>query len=447
MSATTGKQESTTKDLNIFVEHVTRVEGHGNIVVNMKDGKLEKSVLAIVEPPRYIEAMLKGRSWRDAHIITSRICGICSIGHQMSSLKATEAALNIPVSEQTIKLRKLLVDASFLSSHILHVYFLVAPDLVGAPSVFPLVATHTDVVLRALRMKRLANDICDMIGGRMIHPIRCVPGGFTMLPSEEDIKTIQKRLTEEFIPDAKATNELLLSVADKIPNFERETEYIALQNDTEYALYDGGIASTDTGRVPDTEYRSITNEFIVQHSSSKHAKHNRDAYMAGALARFNNNYDKLHPMASDIAKGFGMTGKNYNPYMNNIAQFIECVHCTENILKLSDEILSDGIKDELAPVEIDNKSGGTGVGCTEVPRGILFHEYTYDTKGRIEKANCIIPTGQNLENIDKDMEKLVPEFVNKVSKEELTLLLEMLVRAYDPCISCSVHMLDVQFVE
>jgi len=180
------------KNLDINVHHLTRVEGHGNIVVNMKDGKLERAELEIVEAMRYFEAMLKGRSFHDAAIITSRICGICSLGHQITSLKTTEDALGLEISEQTVLLRKLLVNGATLQSHVLHVYFLVAPDLLGAPSVFPLIPTHKEVILRALRLKRLANDIGDVVSGRAVHPITPVPGGFTRIPTKKELENIKR---------------------------------------------------------------------------------------------------------------------------------------------------------------------------------------------------------------------------------------------------------------
>jgi len=187
---------STAKDLNINVHHVTRVEGHGNIVVNVKNGKLEKCQLNIVEAPRFFESFIRGRSWREAALITSRICGICSPGHQLTSLKATEDALKIPVSQQTLLLRKIMTAGSFLQSHILHVYFLAAPDLVGQPSVIPLVETHPDIVKRALKLKKLANDICDVVGGRAVHPITMVPGGFTKVRRPSPAKPNTSRWAE-----------------------------------------------------------------------------------------------------------------------------------------------------------------------------------------------------------------------------------------------------------
>jgi sulfhydrogenase subunit alpha len=432
------------QNLDIKVKHLTRVEGHGNIVVNMKSGKLEKAQLEIVEAPRYFEAMLKGRNFHEAAIITSRICGICSLGHQITSLKATEDALGLEVSKQTVLLRKLLIHGALIQSNILHAYFLAAPDFLNIGSVFPLINTHPDVVVRALRMKRLANDIGDIISGRAVHPITPVPGGFTKIPVEADLIEIKRRLIEEALPDVNATVETMQALAGAIPNFNRETEYISLKNDNEYAMYDGKISSTDTGLYPDSEYLKITNEFIVPHSSSKHAKNNRSSYMVGALARFNNNHDKLLPKAALAAAALGLEAPNYNPYMNTIAQVVEVAHAVYDSINIIDTLLNDGLKNE-KPNQSPIKDG-TGIGVTEVPRGILFHEYSYDRQGRIMAANCIIPTGQNLANIDDDMKKLVPEIVDE-PKEKIIHKLEMLVRAYDPCISCSVHIVDVEFVD
>jgi sulfhydrogenase subunit alpha len=430
------------KDLKINVHHVTRVEGHGNIVVDMKNGVLKTAQLEIVEPPRFFEAMLKGRNFQEVAIITSRICGICSLGHQMTSLKATEAALGLEISEQTKILRKILVHGATFQSNILHALFLATPDFLGVGSVFPLVNTHKDVVLAALRLKHLANDIGEAISGRAVHPISCVPGGFTKLPTEKELITLKDKIANEGLPDANFVIDVLASLSDKIPQFERETEYISVYNDQEYGLYDGVIRSSDSGDEPVENYLKVTNEFVVPHSTSKHTKFNRSSYFVGALARFNNSFDLLKKEAKEVAAKLGLSAPNYNPYMNTIAQVVEVVHCVVDTLELIDILLDKGIKNE-KPNQEPTKYG-RGIATTEVPRGILFHDYTYNRHGSIEAANCIIPTGQNLANIDDDMKKLVTEIINE-SKDDITLKLEMLVRAYDPCISCSVHMLDVKF--
>jgi len=432
------------RDLDIKVHHLTRVEGHGNIVVNMKDGVLEKAHLSIVEPPRFFEAMLKGRSFHEAAIITSRICGICSLGHQLTSLVTTEDALGLEVSEQTVLLRKLLVHGATLQSNILHAYFLAAPDFLNVGSVFPLIATHKDVVLRALRMKRLANDIADIVSGRAVHPITPVPGGFSRIPEKAELLEIKRKLLEEGLPDGLETIETMKALAGAIPQFERETEYVSLKHPDEYALYQGDIFSSDSGAIPVSSYLDVTNEFVVNHSTSKHAKYNRNSYFVGALARWNNNHAQLGEEALAAAEAIGLKPKCFNPYMNTIAQVVEAVHCILDSVRIIDKLIEMGLKNE-KPNQTPTRYG-RGIGSNEVPRGILFHDYTYDNKGNILQANCVIPTGQNLANIDNDMMKLVPEIVDK-SKEEITLNLEMLVRAYDPCISCSVHMLEVDFIE
>lgn len=429
-------------NLDINVKHLTRVEGHGNIVVDMKEGRLEKAHLEIVEAPRYFEAMLKGRSFHEAAIITSRICGICSLGHQIASLKATEQALGLQVSEQTVLLRKLLIHGATIQSNVLHACFLAVPDFLRVGSVFPLVATHPEVVLRALRMKRLANDVGDLVGGRAVHPVTLVPGGFTRIPRPAELADLKKRLTEQMIPDLLATVETVRSLAREIPSFTRETEFISLRSDDDYALYDGDICSSDTGRVPAAQYRRMTNEYVVPHSTSKHCRANRASYFVGALARWNNNHDRLCAPALQAAEALGLKPGCCNPYMNTIAQVVEAAHCAVDAVAVIDRLLGAGLTEEIPGQEPTRY--GIGIGATEVPRGILYHEYTYDRQGRLAAANCIIPTGQNLANIDQDMKKLVPEIVGE-SKAEITRRLEMLVRAYDPCISCSVHMLDVEF--
>lgn len=436
-------------DLNINVEYLTRVEGHGNIVVNVKEGRIETCHLKVVEAPRFFEGMLRGRSIFEAAHITSRICGICACGHTLASIQAAEDALDFVPSEQTIKLRKLLLYMEILDSHILHIYLLVAPDLLGVKSFVPLIDTHNKVVRRALRLKKTCNDICDILVGRHVHPISAIVGGFTKLPKERDLDNMLDML-KGMQPDIEATVELISSL--KFPEFERDTEYVALINDTEeYPLLMGDIGSTDGIRMDKKDYRKITNEFIVPHSSAKHTKFSRDSYAVGSLARFNLNSKKLHPKAGKVAEAIGLKHKCINPYLNTAAQLIECVHCIEDSISIIQGFKDEGMDySEQLVVGLNEQSripvrAGNGVGAVEVPRGTLYHNYEIDDKGIILNANCIIPTNQNLSNIEHDMHKLVPEILNK-TEEEITLGLEMLVRAYDPCISCSTHFLDVKFV-
>ncbi len=429
-----------TQNMNIEIHHVTRVEGHGNIVVNAKNGVLEECRLDIVETPRFFEAMLLGRPYTQAAHITSRICGICSVGHTTASLRASENALGIQPSEQTVLLRKLIFFGEMLDSHVLHTYMLVAPDFFGVGSVIPLATIAPEAVVRALRIKKLAGDICAVIGGRHTHPIAMAVGGFTHVPAVDEIKGLRERLiaARKDMDDTVALFKTL-----PWPRFERDTEYVALTKPDEYAFIDGRVANTDGDWLPLEDYRKVTNEYLVEHSSSKHAKHKRESYMVGALSRFNVNFSQLHPRAKAAAAELGMEPIVTNPYLNSAAQVVEMVHSVEEAINLCDELIARGLKPEPLP-EFPGK-GGEGVGSCEVPRGILFHNYQIDDAGKIAGANCIIPTGQNLANIEADMRKLVPEIMDQ-GQEKVALALEMLVRAYDPCISCSVHFLDVKFV-
>ncbi|MCP4267277.1 MAG: Ni/Fe hydrogenase subunit alpha, partial [Candidatus Brocadiaceae bacterium] len=423
----------------VGIEHITRVEGHGNIIIDVKEGKIRELRMDIVESPRFFEAMALGRTYKEVAHITSRICGICAVTHTTTSIKAIESALGFEPSAQTLKLRKLLLNAEFIQSHILHVYFLTAPDFFRVGSVFGMVKDNKEAVLRGMRLKTLANDLCALVGGRHIHPITLKIGSFSKNPELKDLEVFKKRI-EASRDEMDETVKFFKNLQS--PEFERETEYISLTNPSEYALYDGNIKSSDNGETAPVDYLDRVKEYIVSHSTSKHARSNKNSYMVGALARFNNNYEQLHPRAKEVAEEMGLKHPCYNPYMNNIAQVAETVHCFENSIGLIEELLSSGIQEET--LELEAKAG-SGVGATEAPRGTLYHEHRLDDNGKVTYANYIIPTGQNLSNIENDLKVLVPNILNK-QKEDIILDIEMLVRAYDPCISCATHLMKVEFV-
>jgi sulfhydrogenase subunit alpha len=433
--------------INIDVHHLTRVEGHGNIVVNVNDGVIERCEWQVPEAPRFFEAMVRERHYSEVARIVSRICGICSVGHTLASVKASEAALGIQVTPQTEKLRLLVKHAENFDSHILHVYVLVAPDLLGAPSAFALVPTHADVVARALRLKRLGHEWGSMIGGRTTHPTTMVPGGFTRVPSVAELKSMREKILAA-VPDLEATLETVASLAGGIPAFERPTEYMAVSSDSEYGLYDGYVDALlpdgDRARYDVADYRSCTNEYISPLSTAKYTKNRLDSYAAGALARFNVNYDQLRPEAKAVAQSLGIQPICTNPFMNSVAQVVEVVHSAYEGLRLLDELIEEGVKEEPLVQPARYTSGASAV---EVPRGILFHEYSYNYQGFCTSANCIIPTGQNHANIQADFDALLPWLLEQnKTQDEIRLAFEMLVRAYDPCISCSTHYLDIDFV-
>ncbi len=426
--------------LKIDVHHVTRIEGHGDIVVDTRNGEIKECRFEVVEAPRFFEAFVRGRPYHELSHITSRICGICSVGHATASLRATEKALGVEPPEQTVLLRKLNFHGETIDSHVLHTYYLVAPDFLGVGSVIPLAATHREVVERALRIKKLSGDLCAMIGGRHTHPIAMAVGCFTHTPTAGELREMQARLV-----DARADMDETVALFATLPwpDFERETEYVSLKKDDEYAFIDGTVVTSDGFSYPIEDYRDVTNEECVSFSTAKWTHHNRESYMVGALARVNNNFDQLHPRAQEAAGKLGLKPICYNPFLNSAAQVVEMVHCVEDSIRIIDELLTRGIQPEQPP-EIKVQAG-EGVGSCDVPRGTLFHNYVYDEDGICVKANCIIPTNQNMANLNHDMQALVPQIMDK-PQDEIRLTLEMLVRAYDPCISCSAHFLTVKFV-
>lgn len=421
----------------IDVHHVTRVEGHGNIVVEVDDGKLKTCRFEVTETPRFFEAMLRGRPYQEASHITSRICGICATGHATASLRASEKALGVELSEQSWLLRKLTFDGEILDSHLLHVYMLVAPDFLGVGSVIPLATSHPEVVLRALRMKKLSGDLCAAVTGRHTHPIAMTVGGFTHFPSVSELKDLRQRLVDSR-RDVETTVDLCASLP--WPEFERDTEYVSLKKPDEYAFIDGEIATSDGWVYPAEQYQKVTNEYMVPHSTAKFTRHKRDSYMVGALARFNNNFDQLQPRAKEAAAKLGLKPKVTNPYLNSAAQVVEIVHCVEDAIEIIDQLITKGIKIEKPATP--TRKHGVGVGTADVPRGLLIHHYQIGDDGNMTGANCVIPTNQNIANLELDMKALVPKIIEK-PEDQMRLGLEMLVRAYDPCISCSVHVLKV----
>ena len=428
--------------VDIKVHHVTRVEGHGSIRVKAEDGTIEKVEWQVPEAPRFFEAMVRGRMWDEIQPIVSRICGICSVSHSLTALKAVEDALGVEISEQTGKLRLLTHYSEQLESHSLHVGYLVAPDLFGVKSVLPLASSHPDELKMIIAIHRVANTWTELLAGRITHPVALKPGGFTKLPTESDLKQL-KQMLEQIVPNLEKTAGLVQSVSDKLPDFERETEYVALVKTGAYPFYNGNIGSTDTHETVDAhQFESVANEYVCPQSTAKWTKWHRDSYAVGALARYNLNADYLLPLAAKTAKAFGLEKGCCNPYMNSVVQVVECVQVVEHAVQIIDELLTAGIKPEKLNVK---PRAGTGVGCTEAPRGILFHKYTFDDSGKCVSGNICIPTNQNHGNIQKDFEVLVPQILDR-GQDEIRLMLEMLVRAYDPCISCSTHFMDVEFV-
>ena len=416
----------------VSVRHLTRVEGHGNIVVDVQDGVLKRCDLEIVEAPRFFEVLLKGRPADEAARIACRICGICSVGHATASTHAVEAALGITPGPKLRLLRRLNMAGEWLQSHVLHLGFLVAPDAFGAGSVVPLAASHPDLVKGALRLKRVANDICMAVSGRHVMPISYHPGWMGHWPEPAELETLRLRLAE-----AAADLDALVDVFAGIawPALARPTEHVAALEPGAYPMMGGPLHST-AGRVtPPAGYAAVLREFVVDHSAAKHVNGPSGPIRVGALARVSLASDRLHPRAAAALRRLQLAPESANPFDNIPAQVVESVQAHAEAAAAVEALLADPASE--GPAE-PTRPGGEGIGIVEVPRGTLVHHYEIGADGRIARANCLIPTAQNLASIEADMRAFVPGLLER-PKDEITHALEMLVRAYDPCISCAVH--------
>lgn len=427
------------KNLHINIDEITRVEGHGNVVVDIKKGRVREARFEIVESPRFFEMMLKGRRYDEAHHIMSRICGICAISHTSASLKAIEAAMGMKITRQAELLRRLAFSGEIVQSHILHLFFLVFPDFLGALSIAPLLDTHPQLVKTGLRLKRLANELCSTISGRHIHPISLFPGGVVHTPLPKELKRLKAALAESF-EDLEYTLDFLSKI--KTPLYIKPREFISLKARKGYAAYDGvPVSSMDYSITPDNYTKKIK-EYVVSHSTAKQAKSPKGVFMVGALARVSNSFKQLGPRAKKAASKASFRPPFDNPFLNNMAQLIECFHMTEESIGIIESLLAAGPRPE--PVK-KPRSYGRGIGIVEAPRGTLYHDYTIGKDGLIEKADCVIPTAQNLRSIEEDLACFVPTILDK-PRDVIKRSIESLVRAYDPCISCSTHFMDVKFV-
>jgi coenzyme F420-reducing hydrogenase alpha subunit len=417
----------------LTIEHVARIEGHGNITVNVENGEVREVRMDVVEPARFFESMVVGRRFDEAPLITSRICGICSPNHVTTSIKAIEAALGVEVSERTKMLRKLLVYGSYLQNHATHLYILAAPDYVGLPSVFPLAQTMPEVVERALRLKKLGNDLTTAVGGRPVHPVSAVIGGFTSEPAPAALAAFREMLLG-VVDDALATVELFASF--QVPDFATAGEMLALTADDDYAIYDGETAAFDAGwRRPAAEYRSFISEGVVGHSNAKHSTVDGRPFLVGSVARADINAGKLNDAGRAALAKSGIALPTRNPFHMNLLQAVELADASARCAGYIERLLEMGGSSVPQPFRIRAGDGGS---ATEAPRGTLYHSYAIDDDGIVTRGDVITPTAQNLANIEADMRAFAPTVADR-SEAEFALLVEELVRSYDPCLSCSVH--------
>ncbi|RMF46378.1 MAG: Ni/Fe hydrogenase subunit alpha [Deltaproteobacteria bacterium] len=424
--------------MKIAVNHLARIEGHANLVIDSARGQVRELRLEIVEAPRFFEPMLKGCHYSEVAPIAARICGICSNSHTLVSLEASERALGIEVSEQTRQLRRLLAFGEILQSHLVQLYFMALPDYYGVASILPLVHSERALVHHALELKRLANDILRVIGGRPVHPVTPVVGGFTRLPDAAELMDLRRRLVL-VLPDLEATVEIFAGL--DYPDFEREVTALSLLGDGDYPVFGDTLVTSGGRGAAVADFRDLVEEYQVPWSTAKFARMDGRDYMVGPLARLRNNHDRLSAMARQVAEALDVGPATANPYRILPARLVEVVHGVERSIHLIDDLLLAGLQEEELPAP---DRFGAAVAVIEAPRGLLFHAYDYGDDGRIRAADCIIPTAQNLASIEADLRLRVPQVLD-LGREDLTRQCEQLIRAYDPCISCSTHLLRVDF--
>ncbi len=423
----------------IKIDELTRVEGHGGIEVIMDGSKVKDVKFNVFEGPRFFEHAIKGVYYEKIPDITRRICAICTASHSLASIGAIENAFNVESTPQTHKLRDLLIHGETIESHALHVFMLALPDFLGFPDAIHMTSKHLDAVKAALELKKTGNMIHTALSGRDVHGMNERVGGFSKAPSEESLLQIREQLVK-VQPTTVLAVQLLSGFA--LPDYNySENVLIALDSGEQFGYLGDHIFTSDGEHLPETEYRTLTNETVVRHSYAKFSTYKGRPFMVGALSRIFFNHEKLVGTAKDLYLEHKHLLAPNNTISNNLAQAIELVHDVEHGVKVIDSLISDGLDNEgLIEFEVFESRG---INAVEAPRGLLYHDYIFDEGGRIVKSNIITPTAQNAANIEKDVRVIAENLAGK-PENEVKQAIEIMVRAYDPCISCSVHMVQLK---
>ena len=423
----------------VVIEHLARVEGHGGITVEWDGDQVGSVRFDVFEGSRLLEPLVRGKRYDEVAPVLSRICSICSAAHTLTSLKATEDAFAVRITPQTALLRELLFRGESIESHALHLFLLAVPDYWNYPSAIALSADKPHAVLLGLRLKKLGNLIQETIGGRAIHPVNAVLGGFGRVPSISQLIDLRSALLGG-IRDSDSVIDLIASLPEA--NFCRgDTAYAALfspYSDSYYGSEQVMVASNgDRSIVSAADYKTLTNEQSVPHSHARHSSFRGKPYMVGALARLMVNPSRLSGKLMPAVQRLQFQLPTGNPMDNNKAQTLELVRDIERALEIVEQLMRDGIKDE-RPVGVHPRAA-TGTAITEAPRGLLIHSYAYDAEGRMVAADVITPTALNAASIEMHFRRAVEDCAER-DEAVITRRLQMIARAYDPCISCSVHL-------
>jgi coenzyme F420-reducing hydrogenase alpha subunit len=423
------------KRRRIKVDYLARVEGEGAMYVKINGAKVEDVKLKIFEPPRFFEAFMRDRRFTEAPDITARICGICPVAYQMSACHAMEEICGVVVAGPLRELRRLIYCGEWIESHVLHVYMLHAPDFLGYPSAIELAQDHRDIVERGLLLKKIGNEMLALVGGREVHPINVRVGGFYRVPTRRELLAFRDKV-EKAIEISIETIKLVGGF--EFPDFEQDYEMVALRHPDEYPLNEGRLVSSKGLDINKSEFFDHFAEEHIEHSNALHCRLlARGSYFVGPNARYNLNFDRLPAMVQDAARDAGLGAVCNNPFKSIIVRAVETLYaCVEGLRIIDDYQMPDAPSVDVEPVR------GTGHGCTEAPRGILYHRYTIDDDGLITDAKIVPPTSQNQKRIEEDLSHYVERNIN-LPDDQLQWQCEQAIRNYDPCISCATHFLNL----
>jgi len=422
----------------IKIGNLARVEGEGALYLKIKGDEVLDVRLEIFEPPRFFEALLRGRTFGEAPDITARICGICPVAYQMSAVHAIENAFGIEVDGPLRALRRLIYCGEWIESHTLHVYLLHAPDFLGYPDAIRMARDHPGIVERGLRLKQTGNEILRLLGGREVHPINVCVGGFYKLPIRRELDPLAERL--RWAREA-ALETVRWAATLPFPEFEQDYEFVGLRHPLEYPFNEGRLVSNRGLDIAVHEYEDHFVEEQVPHSNALHSRFTgHGPYLVGPLARYSLNFDRLSPIVQEAARAAGLSSVCRNPFRSIIVRSVEILQACDEALR----IIENYERPDRPSVSIQSRAA-TGYGCTEAPRGILYHRYRLNDTGVIEEAKIVPPTSQNQKMIEDDLRQFVQANIH-LPKEKLERRCEQTIRNYDPCISCATHFLRVKYL-
>lgn len=416
----------------IGVNLIARVEGEGAMRVTVRNGEIRDVQLRIFEPPRFFEAFLVGRRYDEVSDIVARICGICPVAYQMSAVHALEQAFGMHVGGTLRELRRLLYCGEWIESHSLHLFMLQAPDFLGYESAIAMARDHAAIVTRGLRLKKAGNRLIALLGGRSVHPVSVAVGGFSRVPRRAELADLK----DDLLWARDAARETVRWVAGfEFPDFSQDYTFVALQPPDEYPFNEGPLTSNRGLSIPPVRFEEHFQETQVPYSNALHCTLAGFPYLVGPLARLALNHDRLSPLAREVLAETRLPLPLRNPFHGIVARAVEILYAADEALRLIERY--EPPAEPAVPVTV---GAGTGMACTEAPRGILYHRYRVSAEGVIQEAKIVPPTSQNQRRIEDDLRAFLPRVLERTDPEA-ALECEKVIRCYDPCISCATHFL------